>query len=241
MMLLAAVLAAQAQSQSFEAASVKPYNSMGKEKFRTLSLSPGGVTFRNVDLHDVIRAAYGLKDYQIVEPAWLRGQMYEIIAKTAAPASDEELKKMLQGLLAERFQLAAHRESRERPVYIMTAAKKTAALRPSAGTGEARMVPAPGGFAFENYTMPKLVEYLGRMRLDRPVFDETGLEGAYDFTIVLGDPSGDAAEAKRAVETAFRDASLLGIMASQLGLKFETRKTPIETLVIDRIERPSAN
>jgi uncharacterized protein (TIGR03435 family) len=69
----------------------------------------------------------------------------------------------------------------------------------------------------------------------------TGIEGTYDFTILIGDPTGNPAEAKRAVETAFKDDSILEIVTSQLGLKIESRKTAVETLVIDGIERPSIN
>jgi uncharacterized protein (TIGR03435 family) len=241
-LLIGAILLGPAFGQSFDVVSVKPFQA-AEGKQRAFSMTPGGATFRNVSLREVIAAAYGLKEYQIAGPSWLSSDGYEIIAKTGAPASGDQLKSMLQGLLAERFHMKSHRDSKEQPVYALTAVKKTSALHKAAGEGDARLSPAKGGgLAFQNYTVARLAEYLGHLRaVNRPVLDMTGIEGTYDFTILIGDPTDNPAEAKRAVETAFKDDSILEIVASQLGLKIESRKTAVEMLVIDGIERPSIN
>ena len=239
---LSALLAYGAFSQSFDAASIKPFKAVGEGKQRVFSLAPGGVTFRGVNAKEIIAAAYGVKDYQITGPAWLNNEGYEVIAKTAAPASEDQLRKMLQDLMADRFKLAIHRESKDQPVYAMLAARKTSALHEAKGDAESRIGFAKGGFGFQNYSMSKLAEYLGHLRaVNRPVLDMTGIEGAYDFTIIIGDATEDPAEAKRAIEGAFKDDSILSIIASQLGLKIESRRMPVEMLVVDRVERPTEN
>jgi uncharacterized protein (TIGR03435 family) len=238
---IALALSLSALGQSFDVTSVKSIQAVAERKQRTFSITSTGVTFRNVNLREVIAAAYGLKPYQITGPLWLSGSDYEIIAKTATPASDAELKTMLQNLLADRFQMTTHRESKEQPVYTMTAVK-TSMLHKPAREGEPRIGPARGGIAFQNYSMEKLADYLGGTPgINRPVLNMTGVEGEYDFTILIGEAANDPIEAKRAIESALIGDSFLGIVAAQLGLKIDSRKLPVQMLIIDRIERPSPN
>jgi len=118
-----ALLAACGAGQTtFTVSSVKPSQS-GKSK-GDLSTSPVMLTIRNLPLDLIIAAAYGIAGYQISGPGWLRDERFDIIAKTDAPvASEDEMRPLLQGLLAERFRLALHRETRELPSYVLTVAK----------------------------------------------------------------------------------------------------------------------
>jgi uncharacterized protein (TIGR03435 family) len=237
---IAALLAAPTCAQSFDVVSIKPLP-LGEGKQRTFSLTEGGVTVRGASLREVIATAYGLKPYQIAGPSWL-GDSYEIVAKTAAPADREQLKNMLRGMFAERFQMTSHRESKEQAVYAITEVNKSAALEKPSTPGDPRVAPAKGGLRFQNYSISKLADYLGAQRgMNRPVVDQSGLEGDYDFTIHVGDPSDSPMEAKRSMEAAFVSDSFLPMVASQLGLKVESRKAAMDILTIDRIERPSTN
>jgi uncharacterized protein (TIGR03435 family) len=236
--------ASAAFAQSFDAASVKPLKLAGEGKFpRQVAFSPGSVSLRNVTLKDIIGTAYGVKDFQISGPAWLSSEAYEILAKASGPATEDELKQMLQGLLAERFRLALHREQKELPVYEMVVVKKSAALREPAKPGDPAMKIVPGGLGFQNYSMPHLAEYLSHLRsADRPVLDKTGIEGQFDFNVRLSDSdSGDVIEIKKGMERAFQDSSLALVIAAQIGLKLESKKSMHEMLVIDRVERPAEN
>ena len=118
-----ALLAACGTAQTtFTVSSVKPSRS-GRGK-GDLSTSPVMLTIRNLPLDLIIAAAYGIAGYQISGPGWLRDERFDIIAKTDAPvASEDEMRPLLQGLLAERFRLALHRETRELPSYVLTVAK----------------------------------------------------------------------------------------------------------------------
>ena len=132
--LLGLTLASVVYGQTtFEAASVKPVTlERAKEGRAGVSFSPGSVTLSTVTLKTVITTAYGVKDYQVSGPAWINSDRYDVIGKSAGPATDGELRQMLQPLLAERFKLALHRETKDLPVYVLTAGKNTSKLHQSA-------------------------------------------------------------------------------------------------------------
>src|SRR4029077_1098134 len=96
---------------AFEVAKVRPDKAGGDR--HSLVFSPGGITFTNVTLRDCIIAAYVVKNFQISAPSQLTNERYDIVAKSTGPASEDQLREMLQGLLADRFQLKLHRETKE--------------------------------------------------------------------------------------------------------------------------------
>ena len=142
-------------SPSFEVASVKPAEPppAGQMGLRVMmrggpgTPDPGQITYSNVTLKNVMMAAYDVKGYQITGPKWLDSERYDIVAKIPKGSSKEDVKLMLQNLLAERFKLALHKESKELPIYALVVAKGGAKLKetvedtPAAGTAAA----APGG------------------------------------------------------------------------------------------------
>src|SRR5258707_1077654 len=106
---------------AFEAASVKPNSSAsGSSSWHS---RPANIDMKNVMLRTVIMAAYKLKDYQISGPAWLQTERYDIVAKAPFGTPEEQLEPMLRTLLAERFKLEVHRETKDSPVYGLVLAK----------------------------------------------------------------------------------------------------------------------
>ena len=229
----------------FEAASVKPADprERSQEGQKSVVLSPGRLTMRDVTLKTAIVTAYGVKDFQVSGPALLSSGRFDIVATAAGGAGDEQLKLMLQTLLADRFKLTMHRETKEMPVYALVVAKRGSKLQQAKNEGEGSMRMEGGRMTFRSYSLAQFADFLSKLRsVDRPVLDMTGLTGHFDFAVQFADllPDGSV-EAKHAAEQAFQDPSLPMTMAEQLGLKLETRKAPVETLMIDRAERPSEN
>ena len=231
---------AAATPPAFEVASVKPNltaraGGEGSER-ENIAGSPGSLTMRNVNLRSAIQWAWRVRGYQVSGPGWLANEKYDIVAKTSSPASDDQLRLMLQTLLADRFQLKLHRETKELPVYLLVAGKRGAKLRASASEGSSSMRPAGGGLEFRNFTMAELAERLSvrPFSFDRPVLDETGLPGLFDFTMKL---AGTDAELKQTLEGMERGGSDFALFLEQLGLKLQPKKGPVEILVVDRVEK----
>src|SRR4051812_44111665 len=235
---------AQAQpSAEFEVASVKP-NRMGNagvegSEREKITVSPNGITMRNVSLRSCIRWTYGVRDYQISGPGWISSRRYDIAANAPGPVSVPDLKLMMQKLLSDRFKLTLRRESKDLPIYAMVTGKKGTKMKPASG-GDGGMLPTDGALVFRNYSMPELAERLGArpFKLDRLVLDKTGLEGAFDFEIKFGD---NAAEMKHTLEGmeqggADQGTSIFTILQEQLGLSFKAQKAPVESLIVERAE-----
>jgi uncharacterized protein (TIGR03435 family) len=229
---------------SFDVASVKPASSAvaGKGEGGSISLSPN-LTLRNVSLFDVVLAAYGIQEYQLSGPGWMKSESYDIVAKAGDGATTAQIREMLQGLLAERFKLAIHRDTKELSVQSMTVGKNGAKLGPRKPEGAASIGRDNGRMVFRNYTMPQFAAFLSRGNPGGPIADKTAIEGCYDFSVQLQDvDSGDERAVKMAMERAMRDGSMAWSFAAQLGLTIETRKGPVEIVVVDRVEKiPTEN
>jgi uncharacterized protein (TIGR03435 family) len=241
------LLTACASGQTaFTVSSVKPNHSgKGGEDF---SISPGMLTVRNVPLSGIIAAAYGIAGHQISGPRWLGDERFDIIAKTDAPvAREEEMRPLLQALLAERFRLAQHRETKEFSGYALTIARNGPKLEPagdSSATLPFKKANKTGGtkIAAEHLTMAQLAEILSR-RLRRPVRDVTGLEGVYRVALHWAGENPAGKQAKPDKTKLNRDLpSVFTALQEQLGLRLDAEKARGEILVIDHIDRtPTAN
>lgn len=223
----------------FEVASVRQ-DKVGGDR-RSLVFSPGGITFTNVNLRDSIRAAYVVKDFQISAGSQLSNDRYDIIAKAAGPASEDQLREMLQGLLADRFNLKLHRETKELSMYALVVGKNGVKLQQAAGDGAAGTSQVDGGLVFRNFSMSDLADRLSRMRgfgVDRPVLDKTSLKGAFDFTLKLADNNADL---HNVLEGRGEPSYSLFTLLQQVGLKLEPQKGPVEILIIDHAEKPTEN
>jgi uncharacterized protein (TIGR03435 family) len=227
---------AQPPRPAFEVASVKPSAATG-QAYR-MGVEPAGNRFsaRNVPLRMLILWAYDAAEWQVSGgPAWLDSERFDIDAKPERPATREQTMVLLQTLLAERFQLALHHESKEMPGYALVVEKGGAHLTPTQselGFQQAVRRGPPGQVTFVNVGMPRLSWFL-KTQVGREVFDQTGLAGNYDFKLDwIPDNLAQADASGPSLFTAVRE---------QLGLRLESRKGPVDFLVIDRAEKPAAN
>ena len=259
--LFAAMVTQTAKAQAFEVASIRQNKTGGTPHF---GATADGYRMTNMPLLVAILtayvpssggdAAYFTNDRIQGGPDWMRPENYDIEAKVAAadlaewqkPAAQKAmLRALLQSLLAERCKLVVHREMKEIPVYALVVGKngpKFKEAKPDephpggmAMPGGAVLVPGNGGQTLNFYgaTMVSLAQVLSNFA-GRPVEDKTGLAGRYDFTFERVQPSGQdtAGDAGPSIFTAVQE---------QLGLRLEPAKGQVETLVVDRLERPSAN
>jgi uncharacterized protein (TIGR03435 family) len=219
-------------SPAFQAASIKLNTSGGGG---TVRIEPGSVTGRNVTVKDLLRLAYELQDPQISGPDWIGIERYDVVANGESSASVPQVRLMLRTLLADRFKLKSHRETRELPVYWMTVAEGGPKLRDpkeeeTFSAASAGKSPFKPGFAsiFSNKDLPEFAERLSR-GIGRPVVDKTGIKGRYWFQL------------EWAADTPGPSPALVTAVKDQLGLNLEERSAPVEMLVIDSAEKPPGN
>jgi bla regulator protein BlaR1 len=236
--------------QTFEVASVKPHRGGILKGDRTRNIEPGKITYMNATLSQLVELAYGLKHYQVSGPDWALNpastDRYDVIAAAASPVPAAEIKRMLAPLLAERFHLAFHRESKDLPVYALVVAKGGPKFK-QPGDGGAPNVSrdGEGGFLYQNYPMSLFADWLtGLPSLGRPVIDRTGLDGPYSFHANLFNFPKEMSEVDRKI--AIRDGdggdAVFSSLQEQLGLKLEAQKAQLGILVIDRADKiPTEN
>lgn len=221
-----------AQTPSFEVASVKPTRTPdGPSATR---VAAGQFTMQNASLRKMTLMAYGIADdrsYALIGPGWLETERFDVAAKYPEGAGPEQFRSMLRNLLADRFKLAVHKETRQLPQYSLVVAKGGLKIQP-AESGSPSTNGRPGRLEATRITMQKLADLFSRY-LNVPVRNDTGVAGAYTFTLEW--TPDEAAEPGAA-------PSLFAALQEQLGLKFEGRKGPIDVIVIDHMERtPTEN
>jgi uncharacterized protein (TIGR03435 family) len=244
----------------FEVVSIKP----AKNPNGGWALNPtdDGVRGLNVPLEYLIHQAYGIhEDYRYSgAPNWIKSENYDVEAKMESSVADAfrklpraqqevALEHMLQVVLAERFNLKVHRETKELPVYFLVVARggpKLQESKPNPDDPNAPRNASWGGTVRGPLTistaklMPieDLASELSRS-VGRMVLDKTGLTGKYDFTLqyvreqIAVTPSADTSDSS--------DTSIFRALQDQLGLKLESGKGPVEIIVIDHVERASGN
>jgi uncharacterized protein (TIGR03435 family) len=232
------------QLPRFEVASVKP-TEPNVYVVGMFTYTGGRVTASNYTLKMLIHDAYAVEMYQILGgPAWSETDRFSLEAKPAAssPLSkwtpvnfkappNDEMKKMLQALLEERFQLKLHRESKKEYVYALTVAKSGSKLVDARDSTQQPFVGfRPHAVNGQNATSDLLVERLATI-VRRPIINRTNLKGNYDFLI-------DYASDEAGTDTI---GLLLRALPEQVGLKLETEPGSVDVIVIDRAERPSPN
>lgn len=221
---------------AFEVASIRASQGGKGEGSRreNIQASPGSLNMRNVTLKSAIRWAYHVMDYQVSGPDWINFDRYDISAKAADDAPDKQLQSMLQALLAERFKLTLHRETKELPCFVMVAAKGGIKFHESQTEGEPVLNPDKTRMSVEVKGIPatQFVEMLSNI-LRAPVINNTGLSGRYDATINFSKylPDGSGKEGFDPISTI-----LLGLQ-EELGLKLESKKMPLDLLIVDHAEK----
>jgi uncharacterized protein (TIGR03435 family) len=247
------ILCARAQApaaQAFDVASIHINNTETDGHHHIIS-DPAESHFRivNLALRDLIQFAYGLPDSQILGgPAWLDSVMFDIDAKSDSVVDAElralpseqarhQKKLMVQALLADRFQLKVRQETRELPVYALVVMKDGPKFKPSKvdgttiDTGRMRL-----HIAGSDDTLGILARELAQL-LGRPVLNQTGLSGRYDLSLRWA-PDDVAVSASSSPDL---PPDIFTAIQEQLGLKLESTKAPVPVLVIDSVNKPSAN
>lgn len=229
-----------AQQPSFAVASIHP--SAGDVKFE----HDGNTEFHGDTLlmHDVlvntcIKLAYHVQDSQIIGPDWFRTERFDITAKSDGPAGEDAMKQMLRTLLADRFHLTFHREQKEMKAIIFTRASGGSKLTPAAAPDNTpfRQNSANGTIA-KSMPIGDFIDFLSGP-LQMPAVDHTGLTGKYDFSLDFTPYLPD--EKNMGPDRPDTVAILKAALHDELGLNMDAGKTQVEVLVIDHVEKPSAN
>jgi bla regulator protein blaR1 len=225
---------------TFDVASIKPSAEI-RGTF-TRYLPGGGLQVSGATLKFLISMSYGVRDFQIVgAPAWADSDRFDIEARMDTPPGDESRNttKRLATLLIDRFQLVYHRETREQPVYALVIAKggpkfqESTETRGGIGSGNASITGHGVGIGLLALNLSNL--------LGRRVVDKTGLTAKYDFELKWApDPAQPDAGAFGGPPDP-NGPSLFTALPEQLGLRLESERGPVEMLLIDRAEKPSAN
>jgi len=235
-----AVYGQSAVAQRFEVASVKPANADQGNGSSGGQSGRGRLTMSNVTLKRCIMGAFGVGPKQIVGgPDWLNSDRFEIVAKAEQPVGDTVLMAMLQTLLAERFKLAMHRETRMVQAFVLEAAKKGPKLEKAAGGGSTTRN-GRGLIDAKTMTMDRFAEVLSR-QMDLPVVNHTGLDGVFDLKLEWSPES--ATPVKLGTDGVAMESglSIFTAIQQQLGMRLRSDKRPVEVLVIDHAEKPSEN
>ncbi len=235
---------------SFEVATVKPVIFDPKGGRYIAMQGTSRFVERAYTLKLLIAAAYDLNPRTVLGgPAWIESDHFDIVAVTPGevrPTHDEQM-SMLRSLLTERFNLTFHREKKVFSIYELEVSKSGPKLKQSAAPPDdppaliSTVYPQHILLPARNATIGDFVSLLQRAVFDRPVVDKTGLTGKYDFDLQWapdetqfgGDVPAAAAEAPA--------APLFSAIQGQLGLRLTATKGPVEALVVDQAERPSAN
>jgi uncharacterized protein (TIGR03435 family) len=253
---------------AFDVVSVKP-NKSDSGMVRVMT-KPDGYAASNVSLKMLIQSAYGIREDLVSgAPSWADSARFDIDAKVAGSDVDalkklspEQRRSILQPLLADRFKLKAHTETKQLPVYELVLAKGGSKLKEAAsgdtyangikgpdGVGRAGLMRmGRGQLTAQAVPITSLANLLSQ-QLHRTVIDKTGLTGKYDLELNWTPDQGsepmfkgaDGAQQRSDSAPDSSGPSIFTALQEQLGLKLQSAKGPVETLVIDQVEMPSEN
>lgn len=244
-----AAMAADADP-SFSVATIKPNPSESRYTgFSLVNIQGERYSARNVSLEDLVKFAYSLQGSQIAGlPEWAGQKRWDISAvmEPEGRPDGDQLRTMLRKLLAERFKLAAKTEQRVLPVYTLTVAKGGIKAPASDGkvSGDVEH-PAVGGmeFAYRGATIKTYANYLQQSLMNRPVVDQTGLSGRYDFDLTFM-PDDTMFGGRFRLPPDMMDKAAPNIFTAlqqQLGLKLTPEKVLVDVLVVGHAEEPTEN
>jgi len=232
-------LFSQPNRPEFEAASIKA--SKANEGHSSWHSRPGYLVMNNQTLKALAGIAYGVPTDRVLGgPKWIESDRYDIVARAAEPADGPKLLLMLQSTLAERFQLAVHRETKSVAGFALVPAKNGLKIRPDETGGGERSNSSRGKLVVERISLETLAKSLTRI-MGVPVADATDIKGMFTFTLEW---SPESTLPTAGTDGALPDApgpSLFTVLQQQLGLKLESKRVSTEVVVIDKAERPSEN
>lgn len=225
-----------ASAPTFEVASVK-VNTSGERA--SVDAKGDRLLLYNMPMAVIVALAYQVPNDRVTGPGWLVTEGYDIVAKFGPATTRETLWPMLQNLLAERFKLTFHHEEKPVPVWALVVGKNGPKLKESSADNQVKPGCNRQGVQLtcssQKTTMAKLAEnlprWVSRDWFGMPIVDQTGLAGAYDFSLTWTltdrrDEAGDPAA-----------VSLFDAIQDRLGLKLEQRKAPVDRIAIDHVER----
>jgi uncharacterized protein (TIGR03435 family) len=230
----------------FEVASIKASKPGGGRGTSLLTDPVGRFTAENATLRTIIAFAFGVRDFQMSGgPSWLDSDRFDIVAKPEATSNPAQVGQMVQSLLADRFNLKFHRETKVMPVLALVVGKNGPKLKQTKPEDDASR--PNRGFQGGRGELTALGSDMGALAtrlsavLGRPVIDRTALTGKFDFKlqwrpdnrVQMKSPDESVADSETGPS--------IFTAVQQLGLKLEDQKGPVEFIVIDSVEKPSAN
>jgi uncharacterized protein (TIGR03435 family) len=242
----------------FEVASIRPDNGSSPP---STGVGLGRSVSQNVTLKNLIVLAYRVQEFQISGgPSWIGSDRFDVDAKAEDPKADpDQVRRMLQSLLEDRFKLKLQRETKETSIFVLVVGKDGPKMTLSADQASPTVNgPAPSGAGpnrgsirfgagslIGNAVTIALFTRMLSQRLDRTIVDKTNLTSRYDFQLQWSPDAGEATldpfgnPLPRAADAS--GVSIFAAMQEQLGLKLESQKGPVEMFVIDHVEKPSPN
>jgi len=231
----------------FEVATIKP--SKPDQPGKAITVQGNRLRTVNITLSDLIAFAYGVQSKQVIGiPSWAGTDKFDIEGKPEGEGtpSDKQWKGMLQKLMADRFKLSFHREKKELPVYALSVAENGSKLTKSGLDPNGLpglFFRGLGNLHVTNATMDDFTNLMQSAVLDRPVVDQTGIEGRYDFDLNWTPDDSQFQSFGVRIPPPGENAppSLYTAIQEQIGLKLDATKAPADVLVIDHVEQPSEN
>jgi uncharacterized protein (TIGR03435 family) len=252
---------------SFDVATIKPHP--GILTMTGVMNAPDGVDGSAATLSMLVEYAYGLRSEDQVSggPDWTKTDRFDVQArmgeadiaameKLSSAEKKASLKLMMQSLLAERFKLKVHSETKQVPVYELVVAKGGSKLKDAATDTSDPLLKGKDGkplhgflswttgkIVAQGYSAKNLAEFLSQpiCALGRPVMDKTGLTGTYNFTLDWTPPHPGVRFDGESDSASPEDAPSIFAALADLGLKLQPSTGPLETIIIDHVEKPSEN
>jgi uncharacterized protein (TIGR03435 family) len=245
---------AQVERPEFDAATVRPYAPQtpdGGLKMIGTQADPGMVRMMAMRLLDLVCQAYHVKYYQVEGPAWTKTERYDITAKMPAGTPPETRRLMEQNLLADRFHLSVHHETKEVQVYALVVGKNGLKMQPvpadRPGPGGYTRFHGPGHIECVKISLPAFADMISGFA-DHPVIDKTDVKDLFDFKLDFAmDPAllmapGFTPKPAPRTESADQDLPSLFTAVQTLGLRLEPKKESMDIIVIDHAEKtPTEN
>jgi uncharacterized protein (TIGR03435 family) len=244
---------------AFEVTSVKPRTTPpAPGEFGGIHALPGGQKYeaRFVPLKLMIKLMYKITDSQIVGgPDWINTDRFDVDAKAEKPTTLDNLHILFQNMLGDRFKLQFHRETRTLPAFVLTVDKGGSKMKVNEDPEPFQIpiqfssggpAPVPPTFAGTRCNIEYLGWWLGQQlngaqQIDRPVVDQTGLKGFYDFKLTYAPDLSGRTGPNGEQPPSFDGPNLFQALKEQLGLKLESTKGPVVVFVIDHVEKPTEN
>jgi bla regulator protein blaR1 len=256
-----------AKPLEFEVATVKP--SSPDEKGTRIMIQPGGnLEVKNASLKQLITMAYDVREFQVSGgPGWINSDRFDIQAKSEhveeppdprkmtdeqRTVMEKQFKERMRSLLSDRLQLVVRKETKEMPVYFLVVGKGGSKLQPAKDDGPQRGIRMQRGVMNGMSAQVEMLANVLANFVGRPVIDKTGIEGKYDWKLEwtpdqgpsktgASEPGGSGDKEAAANPPDISGPSVFTALQEQLGLKLESQKAPATMIVIDRVEKPSAN